>query len=83
MRKSLKEILAEEHNDNEIDARKAEQEQMAINAINEGKSSFILLFIEPDHKQGGAIACLNTQDQRAMMGNLVELMTKMAGGPDG
>ena len=83
MRKSLKDILAEEHEDEQIDARKAEQEQMAIEAIKDGKSSFVLMFIEDDHKHGGAIACMNVRDYRAMTGNLIELMAKLAGGHDG
>ena len=91
MRKSLKEILAEqesnkgeeeEMSDQEIDIHRENQTERAINELKKNKSSFVLLFIEDDHKTGGAIGCLNKEDARAMQGNIIEAAIRVMGGPN-
>lgn len=76
MRKSLKEILAEQENE---DSMKEGVHEKMIEALKES-SSAILLFIDKSHKGGGCIGAVQKRDQKAMCGNISDMLQHLAGG---
>ena len=76
MRRTLKEILAEEHgNYEETGSGLEKQQERAFDAIKNAQS-FMVLFMNEDH-MGGAVCCVAKKDVPSMAMNTIETLKRM------